>query len=252
LAIVLVAVTTAGAGPASAPPPPPTEGLDISYADGRVTADVRHVPLDEVIALLGERAGVEFYGELRDRREVSAHFDGARFRDVVDHLVGDQNFTITYDTSGRPARVELWGMPGASTSARVSPPASVQAGLANAVAQHPPVTLPPRLAAAFRTPTAKLPWLLRRGLRDGDAGVRAAAVAVFVRALNDTPRLRAAVQRTNDQALRQLIRSWAGAGEAQVLESLASQATDPLVRSKARRVLEQLKPPQARTRAPVT
>ena len=112
LAFVLVATTTAVAGPESSPSVVSrADALSISYADGRVTAEIRFVPLDEVIALLAARAGVQFYGELRDRREVSARFQGIRFRDAVDRLLGDQNFSIAYDASGRPARVELWGMP---------------------------------------------------------------------------------------------------------------------------------------------
>jgi hypothetical protein len=243
LALILLMATTSAAGPVSAPLQP-AGGLEIVYADGRVTGDVQRVPRDEVIKVLGERAGVEFYGELRDNHEISARLDEVRFRDAVDRLVGDQNFAIIYDVSGRPVRVELWGMPGSPRVARASTLAQNQ--LANAVAGYPPVTLPPLLAAAFRTPTARLPWLLRRGLRDSNPAIRAAAAAVFVRALNGVPGVAVAIQRTDDRTLRQLIRSWAGTGYNQVLGILASGASDPLVRTKARRVLEQVAPSHGR------
>jgi hypothetical protein len=243
LALMLLMATTSAAVPASGSLPP-AGVFELVYADGRVTGDVQRVPRDEVIKVLGERAGVEFYGELRDNREVSARLDEVRFRDAVDRLVGDQNFAIVYDASGRPVRVELWGMPGSPKVARVS--TSAQNQLANLVAGYPPVALPPLLAAAFRAPTARLPSLLRRGLRDGNPAIRAAAAAAFVRALDGVPYISAAIQRTDDQALRSLIRSWAGTGDKQVLGILASGASDPLVRSKARRVLEQIAPAQGR------
>jgi hypothetical protein len=248
LALALLVATTAAAGPAPVPTSPSAGGLEIAYADGRVTADVRGMPRDEVITVLGERAGVEFYGELRDHSEVSAQLEGVRFRDVVDRLVGDQNFTIIYGASGRPVRVELWGMPASSPSARV--PAPARSDLGTAIAQHPPVALPPLLVAAFRSPTARLPWLLRRGLRDRDAAVRSSAAAVFVRTLNGAPRLRSAVQRTDDLTLRLMIRSWVGTEDREVLRSVSSGATDPLVRSKALRILQQLSPAQGQTRSP--
>jgi hypothetical protein len=229
---VIVAVALLlGASAAMGAPPAPA----VTWAHGVVSAEFRGVPLDEAIAALARETGVEFRGELRDSREITARFERARFREVVDRLVGEQNFTITYDAAGNPRRVHLLSMPRHD----VEPPRLLER-FAGLVARKVAVDLPPVLATALGVPRSLLPWALRRGLRHRDPAVGAAAASLFVRHVDSDPALRDAMMRADDQALVAMLRAWAGLGLPRVVAAFVTQPRDPLLRSKARRIQEQL------------
>jgi hypothetical protein len=209
----------------------------VTWAYGLVSAEFRRVPLDEAVAALARETGVEFRGELQDRREVTAHFERARFRDVVDRLVGAQNFTITYDVAGNPRRVDLLGVPGETPA-----PRRILEDFSALIARTTEVQLPPVLATALGTPRGRLPWILRRGLRHPDAAVGAAAASLFVRYVDSNQALRAAAMSTDDQRLVEQLRAWAGEGLPRVIDAFAAEARDPILRSKAHRLQDQLRP----------
>ena len=209
----------------------------VTWADGVVSAEFERVPLDEAIAALARETGVEFRGELQDRREVTARFERARFRDVVDRLVGEQNFTITYDAAGNPRRVDLLGMPGQSVTRRRG-----LEDFSTLIARTTEVELPPVLATALGKPRGRLPWILRRGLRHPDAAVGAAAASLFVRYVDSDQALRLAAMSTDDQQLVSQLRAWAEDGVPRVIDAFAAESRDPLLRSKAHRIQDQLRP----------
>lgn len=208
----------------------------VTWADGVVSAEFQRVPLDEAIAALARETGVEFRGELQDRREITAHFERARFRDVVDRLVGEQNFTITYDLAGNPRRVDLLSMPGQTVA-----PRRILEDFSLVMARTTEVELPPVLAKALGAPRGRLPWILRRGMKHPDAAVGAAAASLFVRYVDSDQALRAAAMWTDDQRLVEQLRAWAGAGVPRVIDAFATEARDPLLRSKALRLQGELR-----------
>ena len=218
---------------------PPT----VTWEDDAVTATFDGVPVDEAIAALARAAGVEVRGELQEHREIRATFERARFPEVLDRLVGEQNFTITYDRAGHPRRVDLLSMP------QDEPPAarSSRDGFANLVRGYGAVSLPPVLANALGRQRAELPWVLRRSARHRDPAVAAAAIGLFVRTVEAEPALHRALLRTDDDRLTYVLRIWFGPGTEQVLGALAEETHDPLLRSKARRLEQQLRvgPPGA-------
>jgi len=216
----------------------------VRWVDGTVSADFEGIPLDQAVAALSEQVGVVFRGDLRDARAIHARFERARFREVVDRLVGEQNFTITYDANGHPRRVELLSMP---HQQRPTPPPA--ADFVAFVRRHDVVELPPVLATALGTPRGRLPRILRGGLRHRDPAVGSAAASLLVRQVESDPALRAAAMRMDDRDLTQLLRNWAGSGAARLAGAFAAQARDPLLRSKARRVRETLRRESARTAA---
>jgi hypothetical protein len=221
----------------------------VTWDDGTVTATFDGVPADEAIAALARATGVEVRGELREHGDVHATFERARFREVLDRLVGEQNFTITYDAAGRPRRVELLGMPDASAPplGRGSPN-----GFGNVVMAYGEVTLPPVLAGALGRRRADLPWVLRRSARHSDPAIAAAAVELFVRTVEAEPRLHDALLRTDDAKVTRVLRLWFGPGTGRLVGALAAETQDPLVRTKARRLEQQLRVGQPGADEPAT
>lgn len=138
--ILVVALALLGTIVAPGIASPPT----VTWEDDTVTATFDGVPVDEAVAALARATGVEVRGELHELRDIHATFERARFPEVLDRLVGQQNFTITYDAAGRPRRVELLGMPEVS-----EPPAwrGSPGGFGNVVTAYGEVSLPPVLVA---------------------------------------------------------------------------------------------------------
>lgn len=240
--LLIVAIALLGAPAAKGAPPGPV----VTWANGLVTAEFDHVPADEAVAALARETNVEVRGELQDRREVTAHFERARFRDVIDRLVGGQNFTITYDAAGNPRRIDLLSV------ARSAAPRPILEEFSALIARRPEVDLPPVLAGALGTPRARLPWVLRRGMHHQDAAVGAAAASFFVRQVDSNQALRDAALSTDDQRLLAQLRAWAGVGLPHVIDAFAAQAGDALLRSKARRLQDELRratPPKPATAA---
>jgi hypothetical protein len=210
----------------------------ITYADGKVSADFQGVPLKEAIAALEQVTGVEFHGEPRDAHDVTMRFERVSFRDVLDRLFGDQNFTITYDARGAPRRVYL--LSSAPPAAAVPRRRPAMEGLAGLVGRYPAVELPPILAKALGMPRARLPQVLAAGLSHQDQNVCAAAASLFVQQIDSDPKLHDALMSTEDRRLINLLRSWAGPGLPRLIGAFAAESRDPLLRNRSRRLQESL------------
>jgi hypothetical protein len=64
---------------------------------------------------------------------------------------------------------------------------------------------------------------------------------LFVRYVDSDQALRAAAMWTDDQMLVKQLRAWAGAGVPRVIDAFATEARDPLLRSKALRLQGELR-----------
>jgi hypothetical protein len=221
----------------------------VTWEDDTVTATFEGVPVDEAVAALARAAGVEVRGAVQEQGDIHARFERARFPEVLDRLLGEQNFTITYDAAGRPRRVELLGMPGVS-----EPPAwrGTPGGFGNVVTGYGEVGLPPVLANALGRQRADLGWVLRRSARHQDPAIAAAAVALFVHTVDAEPRLHDALLRTDDAKVTRVLRMWFGPGTERLLGALAEETHDPLLRSKALRLEQQLRVGQPAADGPAT
>ena len=243
--ILVVALALLGTIVAPGIASPPT----VTWEDDTVTATFDGVPVDEAVAALARATGVEVRGELHELRDIHATFERARFPEVLDRLVGEQNFTITYDAAGRPRRVELLGMPEVS-----EPPAwrGSPGGFGNVVTAYGEVSLPPVLADALGRQRAHLGWVLRRSARHQDPAVAAAVIALFVRTVDAEPGLHDAFLRTDDARVTRVLRIWFGPGTERFLGTLAEETHDPLLRSKALRLEKQVRVGQPGADGPAT
>ncbi len=202
----------------------------MQYQDGRLTVQLDHVPLDQVVERLEQETELRFYGELLDWREVTKHFDGVPLPEALDRLLGRQNFILRYDAAGRPESVELGGLPQAPQAPKgrtTRPPANVLQLLGAA----PPVVVTPSLRAALRTNTASLTQLFLFTLHQTDAGIRAEALRAFVTAVQGNSTLRNALSRADPKTIVPLLRSLpAEQADARLLD-LSQGSSDPVLRA---------------------
>jgi hypothetical protein len=220
----------------------------VTWEDDTVTATFEGVPVDEAVAALARAAGVEVRGAVQEQGDIHARFERARFPEVLDRLLGEQNFTITYDAAGRPRRVELLGMPGVS-----EPPAwrGTPGGFGNVVTGYG------RWACRRSWPTRSVGsapiW--------GGAPAKRAPPGPRHRRGGRRPvrphgrrraRLHDALLRTDDAKVTRVLRMWFGPGTERLLGALAEETHDPLLRSKALRLEQQLRVGQPAADGPAT
>ena len=83
----------------------------VRYHDGRLSARIQGVPLDEVLHAVSAETGVRFDGTPIDERDVFKRFDDVPLAEALRRLIGRQNFTLVYGAGGQPERVKLLGAP---------------------------------------------------------------------------------------------------------------------------------------------
>lgn len=84
---------------------------DVHYRDGRLSARIQGLPLDDVLRAVSAETGLRFDGTPLDERDVFKRFDDVPLAEALRRLVGRQNFTLVYGAGGEPERVRLLGVP---------------------------------------------------------------------------------------------------------------------------------------------
>jgi len=211
----------------------------VRYHDGRLSARIQGVPLDEVLRALSTETGVRFEGTALDQRDVSKRFDDVPLAEALRRLIGRQNFTLVYGEDGRPSRVELLGVPGPAVAPGSHPPPV--ASFIVVLTRQPPVVISDRLAAALGVGHGPLALSkVLQGLRLDDPAIRRDAGATSLRALQTTPELLSSFVALDDRTVATLARSWGGAHAKDALSLLATRASHPGVRGLATKGLARL------------
>ncbi len=212
----------------------------IRYHDGRLSARIHGLPLDDVLHAVSAETGLRFDGTPLDERDVFKRFDDVPLAEALRRLIGRQNFTLVYGASGQPERVKLLGIPAlpVTRGSQMPPGASFEV----VVARQPPVTISDRLAVALGAVHGPLPLArVLRGLRLDDAALRGEVVGTFLRTLQTVPALRTSFLALDDRKVVTLARSWGGAHATDALSLLAARASDPGVRGLATKGLARLR-----------
>jgi hypothetical protein len=232
--ITLAADTTPGDTPAP----------EVHYRDGRLSASIRGVPLDDVLRAVAAETGVRFEGTPLDERDVFKRFDDVPLAEAFRRLIGRQNFTLVYGADGRPSRVELMGVPApvVARGPRTPPPPPFRVVLA----QQPPVAVSERLAKALGALHGPLPLVrVLQALRLDDATVRDEAVDTFLRVLQSTPALLSSFTALDDRTTAKLARSWGGVHAADALSLMSTRTHNSSVRAIATKGLALVRLDQA-------
>ena len=211
----------------------------VRYHDGRLSARIQGVPLDDVLHAVSAETGLRFDGTPLDERDVFKRFDDVPLAEALRRLIGRQNFTLVYGAGGQPERVKLLGAPAlpVARGSQAPPGASFEVVLA----RQPPVTISDRLAVALGAVHGPLPLArVLRGLRLDDSAIRGEVVGTFLRALQTVPALLTSFRALDDGKVATLARSWGGTHAAEALSLLAARASDPGVRGLVTKALARL------------
>jgi hypothetical protein len=218
-------------------------GPVVRYHDGRLSARIQGVPLDDVLHAVSAETGLRFDGTPLDERDVFKRFDDVPLAEALRRLIGRQNFTLVYGAEGQPERVRLLGVPALPLARGSKAPRGTSFEVV--LAQQLPVTISDRLAVALGAVHGPLPLArVLRGLRLDDAAIRSEVVGIFLRTLQSVPALLASFLALDEGKVATLARAWGGAHAADALSLLAARAWAPGVRGLATKGLARLRSDQ--------
>jgi len=241
----------------------------VEYRNDRVTLRVHAVPVREILDELAHQSGADIRGQVRQSRPVSVEFEDVLLTDALTRLLGEQNFTLTYDDDGHLRSVELLGGPeaplepapgGSGPRQRKWPPTQeARDALENleAFSRRPePVRVSGRLADALGTSTPTLGQLLEATSHHDDPRVRERAIMAVLRTLEADPQARSAlvtaIDAFDDQRLLTVVNETARDPEhaEMFVARIARGARQSEIRARAGAVLQQLQEIRARSAAP--
>jgi hypothetical protein len=215
----------------------------LTYRNGRLSARLDRVPLEQVLTALSQATGAAIHGRPLAPWEVSAHFDAEPLQEALDRLL-DQSFILRYGADGRLLSVNLLAAPLPRVAKRGRAPAS-PAALSVMVAEHDPITVSGRLAKALHAGRVRLPVLLEAAVHDEDASVRAAALAEALATVEADGTLRVLLLSTlrgmSDDTLTTLVRAWTGNRADELVTQVAQRSRDGYLRERAASVLARLR-----------
>jgi len=244
----------------------------VEYRNDHVTLRVHLVPVRQILDELAHQSGADIRGQVRQPRPVSVEFEDVLLTDALTRLLGEQNFTLTYDDDGHLKSVELLGGPEAPVAHDILPAAGTGSGqkkwpptqeardaLENleAFSRRPePVRVSGRLADALGTSTPTLGQLLEATSHHDDPRVRERAIMAVLRTLESDPQTRSAlvtaIDAFDDQRLLTVVNETARDPEhaEMFVARIARGARQSEIRARAGAVLQQLQEIRARSAAP--
>jgi len=233
----------------------------LKYQNHRLSVRLLAVPLEEVMADLGQASGADVFGTVRQPREVSAEFDDVPLVEALQRLLGG-NFILEYGRGDRLRAIKLLGGPlapikmavtsmaVAPTPVDVAPPTSGvpqprdPGGAVGMLDGHPAVPVSGRLAQALGTDAATFRQLFDAASHNEDAAARAEAMRAFMRTLDAEPEFREqllqALNTLDDFTLTQLLYGLAGSHAQEIAAEIAAHAHGSELRSRARGILLRL------------
>jgi len=219
----------------------------IRYERDTLTVHVTNVPVTDVLDALGQQAGAQIRGQVREPRQLSVEFEAVPLADALHRLLGDQNFALVYGNQGRLKSVRLLGGP-QTAAAGPAPPTTqprVPTSVMDAFAKFPRIPVTGQLSQAVGSSEASLIQLADLGVHHADATVRAQAAGMVVGAIEADPNLRAIVLEQlgsiEDGRLSDMLRNVAGDHAEEVATLLLSNARTAEMRARASALLQRLR-----------
>ena len=241
------------------------------FKDDRVTVRVHGVPVRDILEEIARQSGADIRGEVRRPRAVSVEFEHILLTDALGRLLGEQNFTLTYDDTGGLRAVELLGGPEAAVAKhdenapgakkgdkRWPPTEEARHALENleTFARRPdPIRVTGRLADALGTKTPTVGQLIEASPHHEDPRVQERAIITVLRTLESDPQTRSAlvtaIDAFEDQRLLTVVNETARDPEHAELfvARIARSAQQSEIRARAGAVLQQLREQRARATA---
>jgi hypothetical protein len=229
---------------------PETPGI-VRYANDKVTVDVEDMPAAALIDEIARQAGAKVTGGVGAVEPVTATWTDLPLKEALEHVLGQQNFTLTYSEQGALRVIQLRGV----QREHETGPAEVKEGenrvttsetaLFKAFDIREPV--PVQGAIAKRLGKSMAPWdlLTNTAYADEDPAVRRSAVKSGMEAFEGNEELRDKVINTTngmtDAQLAAFARAYMYHRAEDFVRNVKRATTLPDVRHRAANVLRELR-----------
>jgi hypothetical protein len=223
----------------------------VRYANDKVTIDVKEVSAAVLVNEIASQAGAKVTGTVDTTAPVTATWTDLPLKDALEHILGAQNFTLTYSEQGALRAIQLRGgqqlQAGPST---VAPDdknrlATSEYALFKAFDIREPI--PVEGAVAKRLGKDQAPWdlLTNTAFADDDPAVRRSAVKAGMVAFEADEALREKVMGTangmSDAQFAAFARAYMYHRAEDFVRNMKRTTTMPDLRKRASNVLRELR-----------
>lgn len=202
----------ASAAPAFAEPPPDAAAEAakepakeaaanvVTYKNDKLTAHVQGMPADAFLAEIAKQADAKLTGTLEKAQPVTADWTDIPLKEALEHVLGAQNFTLTYSEQGTLRAIQLKGVQQEGTPAAAEAPADPQDFMKTpeykifkAFDGRDRVPIEGAVAKRLGTPDARWDSIGNLAYADDDPAVRRSAVEAGMHAFEADESMRQAV-----------------------------------------------------------
>jgi len=227
----------------------------VRYDDDKVSVEARDADLGEILKALAKASGADLVGAPRAGEPVTITLEQAPIAEALERLVGAQNFTLKYDENAKLKTIELRGGQEAGQRPKVDAGPTAEGNTTppkwlafwQAVFKQPidPIPLSGDLKKAIGKDEVGWDYLANTAIASQDPKVRAEAVKALMKALDDDPERKAAVYASldamTDEELAAFARKMAHYRAEDVVRNALRESNDGEVRTRARKVLHELR-----------
>ena len=221
----------------------------VRYANDKVTVDVKGMPAAELVNQIAAQAGAKVTGGVGNTGPVTATWIDLPLKDALEHILGAQNFTLTYSEQGALRAIQLRG--GQQQGPAEAPKddqnriATSEYALFKAFDIREPI--PVDGAVAKRLGRSMAPWdlLTNTAFADDDPAVRRSAVKSGMESFEANEALRQKVVSTtngmSDAQLAAFARAYMYHRAEDFVRNVKRTTTLPDFRKRASNVLRELR-----------
>jgi hypothetical protein len=219
--IVLACLLGSSALAADTPAKPDAAKNVVRYRNDRVTARVQGMEPDAFLAEIAKQSGAKLSGTIERGQPVNAEWTDIPLKEALEHVLREQNYTLTYGEDGTLRAIQLKGLRQEAAAAK---PGDAPAGASDEdfkktpqyalyKAFETPERVPVEGPVAKRLGKSESPWdlLTNTAIADDDPAVRRSAVESGMRAVEANEQLRQAITSTAAAMTDAQLAAWARA-----------------------------------------
>jgi hypothetical protein len=234
--------------PALAEPPPAPKPDEVRYANDKVTVHVRSMAADALVAEIAKQADAKVTGTVERTGSLSLDWTDLPVKEALQHILGTQNFTLTYGEEGALRAIQLKGgqvEDAAAPPTEERPTTDAETALFKVFDIRDQVPIEGAIAKRLGKPTAPWDLLTNTGIGDDDPAVRRAAVKDGMDAFEENEPMRQAVVNAiggmSDAQLAAFARAYMYHRAEDFVRNVKRETTLPDFRARSSAVLRELR-----------
>jgi hypothetical protein len=232
----------------------------VRYAKDKVTLDVKSMPANDLVDEIARQAGAKVTGSA-GTTPITATWTDLPLKDALEHMLGAQNFTLTYSDQGELRVIQLRGQQQqgqgqqkpeefAQGPGYIDPSDKIRSGpseyaLFKALDIRGPIPVEGAMAKRLGSSTAPLDQLANTSIQDEDPAVRKSGMKAMMTMLEGNGALRDQVKSTTggmtDAALAAFARAYLYHLAEDFVHNVKRETSDPDIRRRAAAVLRELR-----------